>query len=53
MEYTLGIDVGSSFIKTALIDYSDNPKIIEITNEKIRKRNPTELINKVVRRMTM
>ena len=25
MEYTLGIDVGSGFIKTALVDYSDNP----------------------------
>ncbi len=48
MEYTLGIDVGSSFIKIALIEYSDNPKIIEITNEKIRKRNPTILINKAV-----
>lgn len=48
MEYTLGIDVGSSFIKTALIDYGDNQKVIEITNEKIRKRNPTALINQTV-----
>ncbi len=48
MEYTLGIDVGSGFIKTALVEYSDNPKIVEITNEKIRKRNPTILINKTV-----
>lgn len=48
MGYTLGIDVGSSYIKTALIDYTENSKIIEITNEKIRKRNPTILINQVV-----
>lgn len=48
MGYTLGIDVGSSFIKIALIDYSDKPKIIELTNEKIRKRNPTVLINKAI-----
>ena len=48
MGYTLGIDVGSSYIKTALIDYNENSKIIEITNEKIRKRNPTILINQVV-----
>lgn len=48
MDYTLGIDVGSGFIKTALVDYSDNPKVVEITNEKIRKRNPTQLINKSI-----
>lgn len=48
MEYSLGIDVGSSFIKTALVEYGENPKIIELNNEKIRRRNPTQLINKAV-----
>ena len=48
MEYTLGIDVGSSYIKTALISYGESPQIIEITSEKIRKRNPTLLIEATV-----
>lgn len=51
MEYTLGIDVGSSYIKTALIDYGDKPQIIELTSEKIRKRNPTLLIDGTVKAM--
>jgi len=25
--YTMGIDVGSNFIKLVLVDYSDKPKI--------------------------
>lgn len=49
MAYTLGIDVGSSFIKTALIDYSDKPKVVDLIVEKIRKRNPTLLINNAVK----
>lgn len=49
MEYTLGIDVGSSYIKMALIDYGDKPRIIETTSEKIRKRNPTILIEAAVK----
>ncbi|MFQ6608510.1 MAG: BadF/BadG/BcrA/BcrD ATPase family protein [Fidelibacterota bacterium] len=48
MSYTLGIDVGSSFIKYALIDYGNNSRIIAIINEKIRKRNPTILIQKTI-----
>ncbi len=48
MNYTLGIDVGSSFIKAALVDYGDEPRVIEIINEKIRKRNPTHVIENVV-----
>ena len=46
MSKTLGIDVGSSFIKMALMEYSETPKVIALVNEKIRKRNPTELIAK-------
>ncbi len=48
MSKTLGIDVGSSFIKLALMEYSDTPQVIELVNEKIRKRNPTELIAQTV-----
>jgi len=48
MNYTLGIDVGSSFIKFALVDYGEKPEIIEVINEKIRKRNPTHIIDRIV-----
>ncbi|NVO01121.1 MAG: benzoyl-CoA reductase subunit D [Bacteroidetes bacterium] len=41
--YTLGIDVGSSTIKLVLMEYSDNPIIIDKVNEKIRKRNPESI----------
>lgn len=40
MMYTLGIDVGSSFVKTALMAYGDCPTIMEKSNDKIHKRNP-------------
>jgi benzoyl-CoA reductase subunit D len=45
---TMGIDVGSSFIKVALVEYADSPKVLTLVNEKIRKRNPTEVIDKTV-----
>jgi len=45
---TMGIDVGSSFIKVALVEYADPPKVLTLVNEKIRKRNPTEVIDKTV-----
>ncbi|MFQ6674083.1 MAG: BadF/BadG/BcrA/BcrD ATPase family protein [Fidelibacterota bacterium] len=45
---TLGIDVGSSFIKIALAEYGDEPKVVDIVHEKIRKRNPTLVIDKAV-----
>ncbi len=45
--YTLGIDVGSSFIKLALVEYSERPVVVEIINEKVRKRNPTHVIERV------
>ncbi len=38
--YTLGVDVGSSLIKVVLMDYSDEPVILDKRTEKIRKRNP-------------
>lgn len=46
--FTLGIDVGSSNIKLVLMEYSDNPKIIDEKVEKIRKRNPTELSDTLI-----
>lgn len=47
-DFTLGIDVGSSSIKLALVKYSSKPVIVDIINEKIRKRNPSFLIEKSV-----
>ncbi len=38
---TIGIDVGSSYIKTILLRYSENIEILDQHIEKIRKRNPT------------
>lgn len=49
--YTLGVDVGSNFIKVALVDYSDNPKIIDKHTEKIRKRNPTTVADEMIQTM--
>ncbi|MBI5058880.1 benzoyl-CoA reductase subunit D [candidate division KSB1 bacterium] len=48
MNYTLGIDVGSSFVKFALVDYGEQPEIVEVINEKIRKRNPAHVAERVV-----
>ncbi len=39
--FTIGIDVGSSYIKTVLINYSNNLEIVDKHIDKIRKRNPT------------
>lgn len=38
--FTIGIDVGSGYIKTVLIDYSDSIQILDKHIDKIRKRNP-------------
>ncbi len=35
---TLGIDVGGSYIKTILMDFSNNSEILDKRIEKIRKR---------------
>lgn len=48
MNYCLGIDVGSSFIKIALINYNEESCVLDITNEKIQKRNPIRLIENAV-----
>ena len=49
--YTMGIDVGSNFIKLVLVDYSDDPKIIDKQTEKIRKRNPTNVADEMIQNM--
>lgn len=46
--YTMGIDVGSNFIKLVLVDYSDSPKLIDKHTEKIRKRNPSQVADEMV-----
>ena len=38
--FTIGIDVGSSYIKTVLINYSDTIQVVDKHIDKIRKRNP-------------
>ncbi len=48
---TLGIDVGSSFIKMALVDYNEHPNVIEIVNERIRRRNPAHVIEHSLERL--
>ncbi|MEE9167514.1 MAG: BadF/BadG/BcrA/BcrD ATPase family protein [Candidatus Neomarinimicrobiota bacterium] len=49
MIHTLGIDVGSSYVKTVLMDYSDSPTILEKSNDKIHKRNPRTVIETATR----
>lgn len=46
--FTMGIDVGGSYIKGVLMDFSDNPSIIDKKIEKIRKRNPVELSKNII-----
>lgn len=46
--YTMGIDVGGNYIKAALMNYSDNPVLIDKQVEKIRKRNPTEVADELI-----
>ncbi len=49
--YTMGIDVGSNFIKLVLMDYSDTPKLLDKSTEKIRKRNPTQVADEMIQGM--
>ncbi len=49
--YTMGIDVGSNFIKLVLMDYSDQPIIVDKQTEKIRKRNPTQVAEEMIQVM--
>lgn len=49
--HTLGIDVGSSYIKGVLMKYSDKPEIIETKSEKVRKRNPSTVAENLISQM--
>ncbi len=49
--YTMGIDVGSNFIKLVLMNYSATPTIIDKHTEKIRKRNPTQVADEMIQLM--
>ena len=40
---TIGIDVGGSYVKGVLMQYSDKPFVLDKKVEKIRKRNPAEV----------
>ena len=51
--YTMGIDVGSNFIKLVLMDYSDNPTLLDKQTEKIRKRNPTQVADEMIQSMLL
>ena len=45
--YTMGIDVGGSYVKGVIMEYdneSQNHKIIDKQTEKIRKRNPKDVV---------
>lgn len=46
--HTMGIDVGSNFIKLVLMNYSDSPILLDKHTEKIRKRNPTQLADEIL-----
>lgn len=50
--YTMGIDVGSNFIKLVLVDYStEKSKLIDKHTEKIRKRNPSQVSEEMIQTM--
>lgn len=49
--YTMGIDVGSNFIKLVLVDYSEKSLIVDKQTEKIRKRNPTQVADEMITTM--
>jgi benzoyl-CoA reductase subunit D len=49
--YTMGIDVGSNYIKLALMDYSAKPELLDKHTEKIRKRNPSQVAEDMIQTM--
>jgi len=46
--FTIGVDVGGSYIKAVLMKYSDNSVILYKKCEKVRKRNPSVLAEELV-----
>ena len=47
--YTLGIDVGGSYIKAVLMNYSNEPEVIDKRTEKVRKRNPAVVTEEILK----
>lgn len=48
---TMGIDVGSNFIKLILMDYGTEAVLRDKHTEKIRKRNPTQVADEMIQTM--
>lgn len=46
--YTIGVDVGGSYIKAVLMNYSDKPEMIDKRTEKVRKRNPAVVSDEMI-----
>jgi len=46
--FTVGIDVGGSYIKGVILNYSDNPELVDKKEEKIRKRNPKDVVTELI-----
>lgn len=46
--YTIGIDVGGSYIKAVLMNYSGKPEVIDKRTEKVRKRNPAVVSDEMI-----
>ncbi len=46
--YTMGIDVGGSYVKGVIMQYSDNPVLLDKKCEKIRRRNPAEVATDLI-----
>ncbi len=49
--YTMGVDVGSNFIKLVLMDYSGIPRLLDKHTEKIRKRDPSQVAEEMTQAM--
>lgn len=45
---TMGIDVGGSYIKGVILNYSGNPELVDKKVEKIRKRNPAVVVTELI-----
>ncbi|MCC6815275.1 MAG: benzoyl-CoA reductase subunit D [Saprospiraceae bacterium] len=48
---TLGVDIGSNYIKAVMMKYSEQPKILETQCEKIRKRDPGQVAEDMVQQI--
>jgi len=46
--FTMGIDVGGSYIKGVILNYSGSPELVDKKVEKIRKRNPADVAKEMI-----